>query len=405
MPDLFSLPSELICALDDYTRLKLSMVCKYLYSLIPEYKPHITYPDYIAALDRRDFMYLYRHKDTASCYFGEEVNLPAYHLFVKYLRIHRYANLRYDGTYHRKSMSNDVLYGYEDTPAMVKMLDVVEDIRHIYTNAPELFNTLAIHAFKTRHPKAVEYAKINATREPSSYRNMVEYHLVKNKVWTNGMYEVSNGMHKVLYAYGYITIEDALATDCYDAVAIMSRDYPDAVMKYLHKQKPADKRYRLLDLAAQVRSPLVVMYINQTKRIPVPLMDIIRRYPTKDIIDALDTHPTAILRDLLRGMSCETKLSKYLCSRYGHRLCHESYITNNSNSMFIILQHVENVEPKVAMKIVAKHFNDYRILDKLFSIYPPLELDKTLMTNIIKCQLMKYFLSKDDFTVAMHFNT
>ena len=292
MADIYSLPAELIRDFDDHIRLLLAGTCRRFYSLLPEYEERITYPQYIHALDRKDFMYLYRHESAHTFYMREELNLEDSHLFVKYLRFYGKRVM----VVKSGNMSDDVIYACgKSSPAMYDTPDKIDNISKVKEHNIDLFNSLAVLAFKTKHPKYMEYFKINNHYGDLHSRKLLYYHLIKCGLWEPSMKRDVDLMHNALYAYGYVTIEEALSENWYEAIAAMSHDYPDITMKYVIEQKPIANRYRLLEMMASHNSCVFPTHTKKTPRLTKSLLSIIKDYPTKDVIDALEKHSSCIL--------------------------------------------------------------------------------------------------------------
>ena len=401
MANLFSLPAELIQSFDDHTRLKLSMTCKHLYSLIPEYKDHLTYPDYIAALERRDFMYLYRHKDTPSCYMKEPLNLPKDHLFVKYLGWFKYVAAHYIPS------SDDILCAYEFSPAMDKVLDTysVNRIAHLIGETSTIGIGLVVRAIKTNHPKTQKLVDIVLNKCDSTTVENVQHHLIKHGVTHREEDKIRTYLD--LYAYGRICIEQALVDKDSFALAVMSRDYPDIVLEYVFSLNDRLKVYNMLYIMAYLESGVVPKYIMKVSSIYPNLMNVLKQYPTKDIVDALSCRGDQYILQLLNAMICgDPRITNYVIENYGRRLSDKLDMFKDSVFAIRLMDHIVDMDIDYALRILEKHSSSvvfrYRVYDKLFSILDPLKLPNTISNNI-KSILTEYFLIRGNYDAFAHF--
>ena len=395
MASILSLPSELIQSFDDLTRLKLSLVCKHLYSLIPEYKEHLMYPDYIAALERRDFMCIYRHKDSRSCYTGEKLNLDEDHLLIKYLSLK-------DHVYHEYTPNTDELaYAYEITPAMICALHTfnIESLVDIIDHKPHLCMGIVIEAIKCNH--VFVRRLVNVIADLREYKKTVIYHLVKHNIWNSADLPNDIVSRTYLYAYGHISIEQALADDDHLALAVMSKDYPDTVVEYILEQKSDTIAETILVNASQVNSPILAKYISRVGVYKPFMLNSMKIYVDEEIVDALFELDGSLLLTVLRVHIYNLGFTWDIAEKYKDYLV--DYI-DEIRDIFIVkslTQHLRCMDVEYAIRLIKRQRCD-ELYDKIFSLLSE-SLDPHVLTDQERYHLAVYFLQKNNYPMAAHF--
>ena len=410
MASILSLPVELIQSFDDITRLRLSLVCKYLHSLVPEYKEHLMYPDYIAALERRDFMCLYRHKNTPSLYHGEELNIPEHHPLVEYLSYSMKVQTKYIPD------CKDMIYPYESNPAIIMGITSfgIREILNIHSEdiaSRSVALSMVIHAIKDKHPQALELMTVED--EGGNHlliTNSTVYHAIKNGMWRDSVCAKNVFVSKMLYAYGYTNAQDAMEHhNSYD-IATASLDYPDLVLEYVRSlEEDYVVNHRLfasiLSNAASLHSPLIAKYISQLSEPDNSTLetDITMCYPTKEIADVLAYLGGDFLNILCKMYGRSIYVDEHILKNHGDKIIDRLDKLRHGRCLDGLISGLKQMDSAYAIRLITKYSCYTVLLDKIFSLIPPTSLNPGGLSFGDRYQLAGYFIQKNNLAAAKHF--
>ena len=225
-----TLPLEIVRIItkEDIVAILLGRASKRYYSLLPSVKEHLTYPEYIHALETGDFMSVYRSKD-GYCW-GMETRYTNEYL-VKYLQYNSrrafYVDTHpYMGVLHPACVDTP---GYTTDDSYCWMLYEGYKI-------PDGF----LYWWDT--PKAI-------------------YHSIRLGLDVSRI-DIDHG-YQIMYMYGYglFSITDVLNTNDSLAIGLISHDYPEQVLDRI-AQENASFRASVLFNAVNTRSRMILRYIE-----------------------------------------------------------------------------------------------------------------------------------------------